>query len=156
MKQVTGLILAATLMLPGMAVADEKWDEINTPYYEVINEQSFSPPDPMTSYGFKDDVPWTFWNKSLLASAVGANLADIVSTQDGLDRGCTEANPLYGDDPNVGTMVLIKAVAMGVTYYLIENHTAPENRQEWRNWGYGAHTLVGGFAAVHNYNTDCY
>lgn len=74
-----------------------------------INEWSSSPPNPLTSYHYKEDTSWTGWNKFWFASSVGTfgvvwylveNLSDPEDIQD-------TRNFMYGALTVLGTGVTI-------------------------------------------------
>ena len=119
--------------------------------------QEFTPPDILTSYSYKESTDWTTWNKVLFGSAVTTfGVGDILSTADGIDRGCEEMNPLFGSNPNVGVLVVGKVAAFGIAYWLLEEYSVPTMGSDARNWAYGFLTALGTFATVHNYGTKCY
>ena len=80
---------------------------------------------------------------------------DIVSTNDALNRGCVEANPLFGEDPSMGMLIGAKVAALGLSWWFVEYLVSPSDRQSARNWVYGAHTLVMSGVAIHNFTIDC-
>ena len=124
-------------------------------FIEEMNGSTFSPPEPLTVYSFKE-TPWTGWNKFWFASAIGGQLADTLSTQDALGRGCVETNPLFGENPSIGLMVLAKVAVLGGGGYLIEAvDFTVEERKDARNIFYGIMSVVGTGAAIHNYSIDC-
>lgn len=100
------------------------------------------------------DVGWTNWNLAMLGFAISGSAVDIYSTGRGLDRGCVESNPLAGGS-STGTLIGIKLLGLGTVYLTTEYLTSPENRQLYRNIGYGLFGSVGLAAGIHNYNVDC-
>jgi len=113
--------------------------------------------NPMATYSSKtDSEQWTGWNKFWFTSAIGGQIADVASTQAALNRGCSEANPLYGKDPSTGIMLLIKVSILGVSYitteYFLYDHPL---QQDLRNWVYGTLTLIGFGAAGWNTSQNC-
>ena len=44
------------------------------------------------------------------AAIIGTQAADIITTQSALSRGCTESNPIYGSQPNMGKLAAQKAI----------------------------------------------
>jgi hypothetical protein len=100
-------------------------------------------------------VEWSTANKIALGAAVGGSVLDVHSTNSALNRGCVEANPLLGENPSVGSLILLKAVGIGLIYVISEYLVKPKDRQLVRNVGYGAIGLVGVGAAVHNYSINC-
>lgn len=99
---------------------------------------------------------WTDTNKLWFAAAVAGQAADVWSTEDGLDRGCTEANPIYGSSPPVGSMLLIKGAVLSAQYAVIEYLVEPESRESARNWVYGTTAVLGFGIALRNSNVGCY
>lgn len=123
---------------------------------EEFNNQSFNPIDPMTLYGFKEVDDWSGWNKFWLGSAIATyGVGDTVSTINALDRGCVEANPILGKDPDTGIIIVGKLLFFGATWYVIENWIEPEQRQNTRNWMYGLTSVLGGAVTVHNSTINC-
>ena len=111
--------------------------------------------DPMASQGFDHRTEWTGWNKFWFAGAVGGNAADVISTNDALNRGCVEANPIFGEDPDMGLIIGAKLAALGLSYWFTEYVVAPSERQNARNIVYGAHSLIMSGVAIHNFTIDC-
>lgn len=118
--------------------------------------RTYSPPDPMTSYEYKELDDWTTWNKFLFASAIGGQVADITSTKIKLDEGCSEGNHIYGSDPTIIPLVVLKTIGMGVVYWGIENWTQVEDRQTSRNIAWSVFTIGGLGVAAYNMNVECY
>lgn len=50
--------------------------------------------------------------------ALAGTLADAVSTQRGLNRGCIEQNPLYGKKPTTEKVVAINLLVAGSIWWL--------------------------------------
>lgn len=118
-------------------------------------EEEFTP-EPPQSVGFKEESNWTTWNKVTLASAIGSQAADVASTQAALGRGCSEANPIFGEDPSTGSMVLIKVALVGVSLSVTEYfYAGHEDQQELRNWVFGSLAVAGFGAAGWNSSQDC-
>ena len=122
---------------------------------ETFEEEFSRPHKAQIAYSAKSDGSWTGWNKFWLSAAVGGQVADTVSTVKALDRGCEEANPLFGSDPSTGTIVAVKAGALGLAYLATEYWLPEESRQSGRNWVYGALGLTGFAAGVWNSAQDC-
>lgn len=101
------------------------------------------------------DGSWTGWNKFWLSAAVGGQVADTVSTVKALDRGCREANPLFGSNPSTGTIVVVKIGALALAYATTEYWVPEASRQSARNWVYGALGVTGFAAAGWNSAQDC-
>lgn len=66
----------------------------------------------------KQERLWTFGQKSSFTFYTVSSIADVVTTKQALDRGCSEGNPLL---PNIGVTILAKLAVGGVIYYLNEN-----------------------------------
>lgn len=111
--------------------------------------------DPMEPSGFKEDSSWTFWNKFWFSGTIVGNTLDVVSTVNALDRGCVELNPILGDNPSTGSLILLKVAVLGGTWVLIEYVVKPENRQVTRNVVYGMQTIIMNAIAVRNFNIGC-
>lgn len=114
---------------------------------------------PQTSFAYKEDAPYTAWNKFWLGAAIGSQFADVGSSyyQINGSENCVEANPLFGEDPNYIAMFLVKAAILGVTYWYVENVTVEtqEQRQSLRNWAYAPHAIIGTAVTAHNMSLDC-
>lgn len=128
-------------------------------YGETFDEEmskTYTPVDPMTSYSTTTESNWTGWNKFWFTSAIVGQTTDVVSTQQALNRGCVEANPIFGEDPNMGLVILAKAAILGGIYYVTEYMiVGEEDQQDARNWGYGTAALVGFAAGGWNSAQDC-
>jgi len=62
--------------------------------------------------------PHTKAEKYWLTAMIAGQVADAATTQYGLHRGLKEANPLYGKDPNMGVVIGVKVVYVGLAYGL--------------------------------------
>ena len=96
-------------------------------------------------------VPFDTIEKGMLGLTTVGQVLDYTSTQDALDRGCIEGNPIIGEDPSSGTLVLTKVISVGIAYtgaYWIDDHT-------WRKVLLGFTSLLGFGAAANNYSIDC-
>lgn len=146
-KGILGVLLSVVLLATQVVASDIP---------ESLKGMEMSPVDPYTSYHFKE-TPWTGWNKFWAISAVGGQAGDVITTADALSSdNCVEANPIFGEDPEIATIVAFKLVVAGVVYYLVE-HTemTEEERQNARNWGYGALAVTGAGAAIWNSQQGC-
>jgi len=76
--------------------------------------------------------------------------ADIVSTKQALDRGCKEANRLYGDKPNTGRLIITTVVVSGILWWAGEKLGNDERAVMW-----GAPGALRGIAALHNTKVKC-
>jgi len=129
----------------------------NEPFLEYINKTAFSPPDPLTPYKYSEGTNWTSWNRFWFTSAISGQAADVVSTQLKLNDGCSEANPLLGNNPSVGIMLLTKAAVIGTLYWCTESYLSDaSNQQKARNWIYGTAAIIGWSMAGYNMSVDCY
>jgi hypothetical protein len=128
---------------------------VEQPFDEWIN-QDFKPVDPLTAYHAEDNSNWTGFNKFWFASAIGGQTADIISTKNATNRGCSESNPIYGDDPSAGIMILVKAGIIGISLAATEYWLDGDpNQQTTRNWVYGVLAISGFGAAAWNYSQNC-
>jgi hypothetical protein len=151
MRKLLASTLVALMILCGASLGASQSFE------EEFNRE-FTPPEVTTSYHYKEDAEWTVWNKALFASAIGGHAADIWTTREGLDGTCTESNPILGDDPSVGILVLAKVGVMGLSYWLTEYYfddLSVEDQQVARNWVYGFNAAIGSIVALRNNNLDC-
>jgi len=120
-------------------------------------DKEFTPPYAFTVYSYKENNDWTTWNKALFSSAILTfGVGDIYSTKEGLDRGCVEANPLFGDDPSVGAMVLAKTAFFGLAWWATEYSVEKTGNTDRRNWTYGIISLLGAGVTAHNSSINCY
>ena len=89
------------------------------------------------------DPAFTARHVSLGVLAVAA-IADVVTTEQGLHRGCVEGDGLYGRHPSLPLMIGTHAFIVGTAAY--------GRTPAWAN--YTAAALFG-FAAIHNANVRC-
>ena len=80
-------------------------------------------------------------------AAIATTATDIASTQYGLDNGCSEGNPLYGNSPSMGKMLVINAAVIGTVWYLTKDWPEKEQQKVWK-W----FTLFRGAATIWNIN----
>lgn len=146
------LALPACSPMPGKVDPRPGTDSAPT---ETFEEEFSRPHKAQIAYTAQSDDSWTGWNKFWFAAAVGGQLADIVSTDRGLDRGCKEVNPLFGSDPSTGTIVAAKLGVLALAYATTEYWVPVESRQSSRNWVYGALGLTGFAAGAWNSAQDC-
>jgi len=73
---------------------------VDQPFSEWIN-QDFKP-EPPRPVGFKEESDWTGWNRFWFGSSLTMLGADLLTTNQALDRGCVEGNPLLGDSMGSG------------------------------------------------------
>lgn len=114
------------------------------PFDEWIHQEF----KPEISDGYSE---FTTGNYVALSAAAATAALDVISTQQALDRGGEEANPLMGSG-SVGQVLLVKGLLFGLGYLAIEHGTDPENRQTARNWLWGLVSVAQGAAAAHNFS----
>ena len=150
--------LVLLLALPACSPMAGKVDPrpgIDRAHTETFEEEFSRPHSPQIAYSARSDGSWTGWNKFWFGAAAGGQLADTASTARALDRGCKEANPLFGSDPSTGTIVVIKLGVLALAYATTEYWVPEESRQSTRNWVYGALGLTGFAAGAWNSAQDC-
>ena len=156
MRWLTALLLL--LALPACSPMPGKVDSrpgIDRARSETFTEEFSRPHAAQIAYTARPVDSWTGWNRFWFGAAVGGQLADTVSTARALDRGCREANPLFGSDPSTGTIVVIKLGVLALAYATTEYWVPAESRRSARNWVYGALGLTGFAAAGWNSTQDC-
>jgi len=67
---------------------------------------------------FADD--WTAREKILGISYITLNVVDLGQTIYGLNRGCSEMNPLLGKHPTPEKLYLLKGISLGAMYFLVD------------------------------------
>jgi hypothetical protein len=70
--------------------------------------------------------------KAWESGAVLATGADIASTQAALRAGHREGNPLYGEHPSVGKMVIVNAALLAVVKASLRDASEVQRRRAWR------------------------
>jgi len=155
MRWLTTLILLALTACAPMPGKVDSLPGIERAPTETFEEEFSRPHKAQIAYSARSDDSWTGWNKFWFGAAVGGQLADTASTASALDRGCKEANPLFGSDPSTGTIVAVKLGVLVLAYATTEYWTPAESRQSARNWVYGALGLTGFAAAGWNSAQDC-
>ena len=95
---------------------------------------------------------WTDHERISFGLAVAAHAADAATTAQGLRGGCVELNPLLGSNPDIGAIIAVKALSLGILYAVYNSRGWGDNTHVY---GYIASALVGG-AAVWNSQQDCY
>ena len=93
-------------------------------------------------------LPYTPVEKAMLASAIGGQVGDYVSTERGLSRGCVEGNSLM---QNKGVMIGTKLLLGGAAYFVSNAADTHTTRKVWL----GLMSVVGWGATIHNENIDC-
>ncbi len=146
------LVLSACSPLPGKVDPRPGIDSAPT---ETFEEEFSRPHKAQIEYTAQSDDSWTGWNKFWFAAAVGGQIADTVSTDRGLDRGCKEMNPLFGEDPSTGVIVAAKLGVLALAFATTEYWVPEESRQSARNWVYSALGVTGFAAAAWNSSLDC-
>ena len=152
MRRLTALMLL--LALPACSPISVH-PGIDRTHAETFEEEFSRPHAAQIAYTAQSDDSWTGWNKFWFAAAVGGQLADTVSTDRGLDRGCKEMNPLFGEDPSTGVIVAAKLGVLALAYATTEYWVPAESRQSARNWVYSALGVTGFAAAAWNSAQDC-
>lgn len=90
------------------------------------------------------DTSYTNWNKINLSGMLAFFIVgDALTTQIGLNSGCSEAHPLYGKNPSVWTIIPVKVAVMAVAWTVTEYWMEPKDRQWARNWMYGSFAVAG-------------
>jgi len=144
---ISGCATEHKIILNNMVVVEQPFDE-------WINQEFH--PEPPQVIGFKDPPEWSSWNTFWFASTIGGRAADIASTQYALNNGgCKEANPIYGDNPSTGKMILISAAVVGATWLAVEYWIDEEDREIARNWIYGLQAAISVSVAAHNMSLNC-
>lgn len=127
----------STISIGELQVYDQPFDEWIKQDFKPDNSDSYS--------------ELTTGNYVALGAAVATAALDVISTQQALDKGGEEANPLMGSG-SVGQVLLVKGVVFGLAWWAIEYGIEAENRQAARNWLWGLVSVAQGAAAVHNFN----
>lgn len=90
------------------------------------------------------DTSYTDWNKVNLGGMLAFFvIGDTLTTQIGLNSGCSEANPLYGNNPSLWTIIPVKLAVMAVAWTVTEYWMEPKDRQWARNVMYGSFAVMG-------------
>lgn len=84
-------------------------------------------------------------DKALLATAIGAQMADYWTTHEVLDDGGYETNPLIGSHPSDGKLMAFKAVGIGLTCWL-----AKVLKPKARKWVLGGLSAFYGGVVMNN------
>lgn len=95
---------------------------------------------------------WTDQERIAFGLNIVVHTADAVTTSQGIDRGCVEANPILGSNPNMGSVIAIKALVLGIQYAV---YNSPNMGDNTHVFGYISAAIVGGIA-IHNSQIDCY
>jgi len=89
--------------------------------------------------------PWTKAEKAMLITSCLAAGADAYTTIKGLNNGCSEANPLMGENPSnavvIGFTGIIQAAFIVAAHYWFPDQ---------RLWILGGKTIASGGAALWN------
>ena len=88
--------------------------------------------------------PWTKGEKAMLWASCGATALDVITTLDGLDNDCSEANMAIGKDPSNATVILFSTAIQAC--FVVVAHYFPD----FRLWGLGGKTIASGGAALWN------
>ena len=87
---------------------------------------------------------WTKKENAMLWASCGATALDVITTLDGLDNGCSEANFAIGKDPSNATVILFSAAIQAG--FVVIAHYFPD----FRLWGLGGKPIANTGAAVWN------
>jgi len=73
---------------------------------------------------------WELRDEVLFGSLVTLQVVDILQTREAMKHPeqFKEANPVFGDDPSTGKLVLIKGVYVGVVWHLLDEYTSSKDR----------------------------
>ena len=96
-------------------------------------------------------VPFDTTEKVLATGMIAGQAWDGASTIDGLNRGCTEGNPLIGSDPSDGTIIAVKVLVAGGLLWianLTDDHTI-------RKVVLGIGMITGVGAGAYNSTLEC-
>ena len=103
----------------------------------------------------KDHVKWSKWDKACGAYYLGGHGFDMVSTEEMLDRGHRELNPILGEHPS-DTEVAVYGVATTLLVLVIADQAG--KIEKGGKWLRKAILLIGGslgiYFGVHNTNLD--
>lgn len=94
-------------------------------------------PSPALADGFRD--------REIAFQAL--NAIDVAQTCDGVARGLTEANPLFGKHPSCGKVIGIKVVA-GIIHYLVADHMNRRNPHDAKVFQTVSLVVQGGVVAA--------
>ena len=93
---------------------------------------------------------WSRKDKVLALAYVGVNVADYWLTENALDAGCIEQNPILGPRPTDFVMGVSKAFST-----LIPLGLAHLAGPKYRPWMLGSATFLIGGAVFHNTRVEC-
>ena len=93
-------------------------------------------------------IPYDPVEKVMLATAIGGQVGDYVSSQKAFSRGCVEGNPLLQSN---GVMIGAKVAVAGMTYLVSNACDSHRIRKVWL----GLITAIGWGATWHNETIDC-
>jgi len=82
------------------------------------------------SFGSAEADEWKGTDKALFGALVGLQVVDILQTYEVKKHPerWSEMNPIYGDPPNMGVVIGVKALYTGLVWYLLDQHTASADR----------------------------
>ncbi len=95
---------------------------------------------------------WTDQERIAFGLNIAAHTADAATTIDGLGGSCVELNPLLGSNPSAGSVIVMKALVLGLQYAI---YNSPDMGENTHVYGYIAAAITGG-AAIWNSQQDCY
>lgn len=97
---------------------------------------------------------WTDKERLAFSLSTAAHLADLGTTMAALDSGrCTELNPLLGSNPSNGSLIAVKALAIGLEYAFYNSEASRGPHSHWL--GFVTATIIGG-VTIHNLQQSCY
>lgn len=94
---------------------------------------------------------WTTQERIAFAASIAGHGVDLASSLQSDDR-CVERHAFLGDNPSDGSLIAIKALAIGLEYAIYNTPGLGENTH-W--YGYISSVIHIG-VGVSNYGNDCY
>ena len=92
--------------------------------------------------------PWTTEEKVLLGASILASIADTYTTFEGLDNGARELNPIMGEYPSKGKVVVVMGIGQIVSIVLAHYWESA------RSWILGMKTGANAACTFHNLSQD--
>ena len=73
---------------------------------------------------------WRTADQVAFGAQIGLQVIDTLQTREARKHPerWREVNPLYGDPPGMGTVVVVKTLYVGTVWYLLDKHTASADR----------------------------
>jgi len=136
-----------TYLPPEQSMTIEEWEK----------DMQENPPQSSSLPARTDGQAWTGWNKFWLASAIGGQSADAITTLNAMESSyCREANPLLGGSPGDIAIIGSKVALFGVGLWYTEYYLRDDPRQQKaRNAIYATFAVIGAGLGVWNYNQQC-